>query len=1352
MENNLGSLSYSLNIDLDPKTIEKIEKQLANINLINSPAAKGIAEAVAGDFSKVEQMAEKTINNIKDKIKALEAHKGTLPIADVGNVQTEINQLKNVLKMLEKPVEINLTMSDISKMSEATLTDIQAKIKALQSYKGTINVVDTEQIQHVNNLIENLKQTVSTVNTQNAGLEEQKNTYEEIVGLVKISTGANSEQAEQIAREQIALASLRDQRKQLDAAEKAGAVTTEQSIKLRAEIAEKEILHKTSLAQLNNEIKNEIKGNTAAKGSINELRATLLNLQRQYDNLSEEMRSGTFGEEMVRDIQLVDTKLKTLEATTGRFGRNVGNYASGMYGLTYSIQQVARELPNIAISPQMFIMAISNNLPILADELQRARIQVKMFNEQGIQTPSVLKMVMKSIFSWQTALVALITVFTVFGKEIFEWTRNVLRSKDAVDKLREAEERLNETTREGIKNAMSEITKLNLLYKAATDTTRSQKERNDAVDELQRMYPDYLSNIDDETIKAGKAASAYDILKQSIIDTARAKAYSDKITENQKKIIDLEAERAKKVVEFNKDIRSTAKLSTTPGGSQIRFGFGVMGASSAQKDIDKIDQQIADLNNEIKRFEGGISISSIIDGAKKSVDSVASGLEKFVDTDKQALEIARNQKDIQYAIELATIEAWEEGDKKKLALMDLNHKRELEMLDRHKEDQIQKVKDNARAVFNADPKNKGKNFDDSTISLSPEEEGGYNLLRNAIITKQNQDKLSYEKKSYEELVKATQDAQDKINAIEEKYGEYYKTLEENKTKITQEEYDRRKALIDQYKGEEVSAISDGILQMTDSYQRLFTDISDISSSEIENLINKWNSALSGAKRNMDGTFSLSIDGKNFTTTEQQMASLVKNIKKAEDELKDRNPFKSLNESIKELKENTKDISFIELEINSLFESIKTSDSQKEIDELIKEIEKLKALLGEKKSDKATIFQQIAKDIDKVNNLASTVSDSVSSVMDSFGASDETKGTFEDIMGIVQGTGDAAAGIARLASGDVIGGLTQAVKGFANIITSINSLADRDNEKRIKQLQKEIDKTAESYEKLGRAAEQAMTGAANETKKAQVELLRYQQQLIKQQIKEEEAKKKTDKDKIKDWEDELTDIGYEIEDIFNEISDSIIGDIQSLADEISSAIVQAAEDGEDAWKTTFESINDWIEEAIINLYKMAVVEPILEEINARMKEMLNLDDTDTENDLNTLTPSQVNELIKMAEDAATSATDLYESGGWKDLIDSLSTSGDSEDSALSQSIQGIQESNPGLIEAYLNTIRDGVISGNITGENTLSVLQVSQHIQSQALSELQAINSNTLAMVNAFKSVMANSSAEGGTGLRVYIKG
>jgi len=297
----------------------------------------------------------------------------------------------------------------------------------------------------------------------------------------------------------------------------------------------------------------------------------------------------------------------------------VKGYSNNINGLSMSVQQVARELPNAAISSQLFIMAISNNLPILADNIARVKAENAALKADGQSTIPVWKQVAGSIFSWQTALILGITAATMWGDKIAGWLTTLLKSKDAVQQLKDAQEELRQTTIKGQQDAEKDVTRLQLLYNAATDATAATNDRKAAVDELQKMYPDYLGNINDEAIKTGQAAEAYDKLRQSIINAAIAKAYEKKITEAQSKIIELDGERALKVAEFNKRMASASVVKTTPGGSQIRFGLGIAKANLTDilwTSIDDIDKEIAGLFLKIQEYSKNININDLLFGGK----------------------------------------------------------------------------------------------------------------------------------------------------------------------------------------------------------------------------------------------------------------------------------------------------------------------------------------------------------------------------------------------------------------------------------------------------------------------------------------------------------------------------------------------------------------------------------------------------------------------------------------------------------------------------------------------------------------------------------------------------------------
>ena len=111
-----------------------------------------------------------------------------------------------------------------------------------------------------------------------------------------------------------------------------------------------------------------------------------------------------------------------------QFLLNICNYASAWNGLSFSVQQVARELPSLAVSANTFFLAISNNLPILVDEIAKARKEYAAFkaeiaagNKDVKAVAPVWQQLTKSLISWQTALVVGLTLLSVHGKEIISW-------------------------------------------------------------------------------------------------------------------------------------------------------------------------------------------------------------------------------------------------------------------------------------------------------------------------------------------------------------------------------------------------------------------------------------------------------------------------------------------------------------------------------------------------------------------------------------------------------------------------------------------------------------------------------------------------------------------------------------------------------------------------------------------------------------------------------------------------------------------------------------------------------------------------------------------------------------------
>ena len=147
----------------------------------------------------------------------------------------------------------------------------------------------------------------------------------------------------------------------------------------------------------------------------------------------------------------------------------------------------------MAVSANTFFLAISNNLPILVDEIAKARKEYAAFkaelaagNKDVKAVAPVWQQLTKSLISWQTALVVGLTLLSVYGKEITGWVKSLFNAEGSIENLLSAEKQLAETRQKSKNDTLKERTALYLLYKASQDTSRTTKERIAAIDELQK--------------------------------------------------------------------------------------------------------------------------------------------------------------------------------------------------------------------------------------------------------------------------------------------------------------------------------------------------------------------------------------------------------------------------------------------------------------------------------------------------------------------------------------------------------------------------------------------------------------------------------------------------------------------------------------------------------------------------------------------------------------------------------------------------------------------------------------------------------------------------------------------------
>lgn len=482
------------------------------------------------------------------------------------------------------------------------------------------------------------------------------------------------------------------------------------SAKKRAQVLDAAVSieeYKQEISQLRRELANQIKLEQTAIGSINEMSQALTRMRAVYKNMSAADREGAQGQTMLKNIESLDTKIKELDASMGVHTRNVGNYASGFNMLGFQIQQVARELPSLAYGPQIFFSAISNNLPMLADEIARAKKSVDELKKAGQTFTPVWKQIASSIFSWQTLLVAGVTVLTLYGKEITNWVASLFKGKTTIDASAAALERFNSAMAQGSVSAQSELTKLNLLYRAATDLSKPYEERAEAVKKLQDIYPAYFGNMAAEQVMVGNAVGAYENLRDAIIEVAQAKAAQELITENVIKKLKIEGTDEYKRIQSYADRIDTlqSKINDLQSKGISKKSPIIEGLSGAiaglEKGIERASEAIRtklelpdDIPNDIREYlaildESSEELASVAEKSfigktpaelnaewKKARQEAESAAKKAAsDQERNLKELTKQLQKLRDDALQAEVDSMKDGTAKKLAQIDLDYQK-----------------------------------------------------------------------------------------------------------------------------------------------------------------------------------------------------------------------------------------------------------------------------------------------------------------------------------------------------------------------------------------------------------------------------------------------------------------------------------------------------------------------------------------------------------------------------------------------------------------------------------------------------------------------------------------------------
>lgn len=387
-------------------------------------------------------------------------------------------------------------------------------------------------------------------------------------------------------------------------------------------LANAEIQLKLALTETAQEIA-VLKKQTADQNYLNKLQAKLANsmagsynaLSAQYElnkikmnNLSQAYLENTeAGKKLVKETAEIYAAMDKYQKSTGKHTLSVGNYKQAFDGLGFSISQVARELPSLAISANTFFLAISNNIPMVIDEIQKLRAANEAAAKAGEAQVSITGKLVKSLFSFNTVMVLILTAFSIWGKDITNWIGSLFTGKKRVENLTSSLKHMADAMQNARLETAKETVKLNVLYKTATNNSKSTSERTKAVKALKKEYPEYFKNLTDEEIKLGKASKAYKQATKAIIENAKARAALDKITELQKEFIDLDQKRIgalTKQVEAQEELakaeKYTAKVSSTITATSTQAASQYYAATASN--VNKLKDNIKEYGEEAEKL------------------------------------------------------------------------------------------------------------------------------------------------------------------------------------------------------------------------------------------------------------------------------------------------------------------------------------------------------------------------------------------------------------------------------------------------------------------------------------------------------------------------------------------------------------------------------------------------------------------------------------------------------------------------------------------------------------------------------------------------------------------------------
>ena len=297
----------------------------------------------------------------------------------------------------------------------------------------------------------------------------------------------------------------------------------------------------------------------------------------------------TEGKKIEKSLENIAKKSQDVQAQVNQ----VGKQAVGFNSLGNSVQQVVREMPAAAMGINMFILAISNNVPILADNIQKARMENELLKKSGASTIPVWKQLLTSFVSWQSLMIVGITLGAMFGKKVFE---AFSKGSAAADKLKEDTKKMSEAMAANVAEPLVQYRKLQSQWNdLGEDLDKKKKFVKDNEDAFRNLGVEVNSVAEAENLLVSNTAA----FEQAMIARARATAAAE-IAQQRFKEAFIKQEEAIKMAD-------TVTLVTSSGGQSLTGGGTMQTTQVANKTkqdaLKEVDRMMLEAENFIKMSE-----------------------------------------------------------------------------------------------------------------------------------------------------------------------------------------------------------------------------------------------------------------------------------------------------------------------------------------------------------------------------------------------------------------------------------------------------------------------------------------------------------------------------------------------------------------------------------------------------------------------------------------------------------------------------------------------------------------------------------------------------------------------------